>query len=190
MRLTRLFPALALAGVTLLAGCGGGGNNPPGAPGGGAAAGGGGAAPAPPAKDPEAGIERTLQPLPDNAFKAQLTVASPPAKLLRGQREIIVVRVKNTSGAEWPMRGRAGDGIFQVNVGDRWIAADGKDVKVDERVFLPRAVKPGEEFEVEFGVVAPDTSGDYTVEFDVVQEGVAWFRQKGSQPASVKVKVE
>jgi len=88
------------------------------------------------------------------------------------------------------MRGRAGDGFFQINLGDRWIDAAGQDVKVDERVFLPRAVKPGEEFEIPFTIVAPNKAGDFTVEIDMVQEGVAWFAQKGSQPARIKIKVE
>lgn len=182
MRLTRLFTVLALAGVTLAAGgCGGGGRTdapPPAASGAGAGA------------DPEAGIQRVLKPLDDNGFKAQLTAQDPPAKLRRGEHAAVVVRVKNTSGAEWPMRGRAGDGIYQVNVGDHWQTPDGKQAKVDERVFLPRAVKPGEEVEVEFTLVAPEASGDYVVELDVVQEGVAWFAQKGSEPLKLKVKVE
>ena len=77
-----------------------------------------------------------------------------------------------------------------VNLGDRWLSTDGKDMKVDERVFLPHAVKPGEEIELPFTMIAPDKAGDYTVEIDVVQEGVAWFSQKGSQPARLKIKVE
>ena len=185
MRLTRLFTVLALAGVTLCGGCGGRGTDSPGAP-----ANGGGSAATPAAKDPEASVERVLKPLADDGFKAQLTVQNPPAKLLRGQREVLIVRVKNTSAAEWPMRGRAGDGVYQVNLGDHWRDSGGKDVKVDERVFLPRAVKPGEEVELEFAVIAPDSSGDFVVEFDMVQEGVAWFSQKGSEPAKLKIKVE
>lgn len=143
-----------------------------------------------PTADPEAGLERVLKPLPDSGFKAQLTIASPPAKLGRGQRADVTVRVKNTSDTTWPVRGRAGDGIFQVNLGDRWIGADDKDVKADERVFLPRAVKPGEEVELTLGIVAPDTPGEYTVEVDMLQEGVSWFFKKGSKSARFKVTVE
>lgn len=183
MRIKRLLFALALAAcASPLAACGPEEPQTPGPR---------TAAESAPTADPEAGLERVLKPLPDSGFKAQVTVVSPPAKLGRGERADVTVRVRNTSNAEWPVRGRAGDGIFQVNLGDRWLAADGKtDVRADERVFLPRAVKPGEEVEITLVVVAPGAPGDYTVEVDMVQEGVAWFFQKGSQPARFKIKVE
>lgn len=181
MKLKKLLSALALAACASLASaCGpeepaGPGPRP--------------AAESAPAQDPEAGLERVLKPLPDSGFKAQVTVVSPPAKLGRGERADVTVRVKNTSDTAWPVRGRAGDGIFQVNLGDRWLQGD-KEVRVDERVFLPRAVKPGEEVEMPFVMIAPDAPGEYTVEVDMLQEGVAWFFQKGSQPARVKIRVE
>lgn len=166
---------IVLAGVSLLAGCSSPQNSA--------------TLPKSASADPEGSVERVLQPIPDSGFKAQITVVNPPATIARGQRADLTVRVKNTGDATWPMRGRAGDGIYQVNLGDRWIDSSGKDVKVDERVFLPRAVKPGEEVEMPFTIVA-DHAGDFTVEVDMVQEGVAWFVQKGSQPARFKIKVE
>lgn len=138
----------------------------------------------------EASVGRVLKVLPENGFKAEITVANPPTKLKIKQREELTVKVKNTSGAEWPMRGRAGDGIFQVNLGDAWRTMDGKQVKVDERAFLPNAVKPGEQVAIRFAIVAPDKAGDFVVEIDMVQEGIAWFVSKGSVPAKLKIKVE
>ena len=134
--------------------------------------------------------EQVLKPLPDNGFTAEITVVNPPTRLKMKQREELEVRVKNASGAEWPMRGRAGDGMFQVNLGDRWRTTDGKEVKVDERAFLPRAVKAGEQVEIPFVIIAPDKAGDFVVEIDMVQEGIAWFVNRGSVPAKLKIKVE
>lgn len=184
MKLRNFLTALALACAALLGGCGPEEptKTPTGAP--------AGAPASSTAGDPEAGLERVLKPLPDSAFKAQVTAAGPPQKLARGDRADVTVRVRNTGDAVWPVRGREGDGVFQVNLGDRWIDSKGRDVKVDERVFLPRAVKPGEEVELPLAIVAPDAAGDYVVEVDMVQEGVAWFFQKGSQPLRLKVKVE
>ena len=170
MKLKNLLAALACAAAL---GCGDG---EPGA--------------APGASDPEANLERVLKPLPDEGFKAQITVANPPERLARGERVDVSVRVKNASGAEWPMRGQAGSGNFQVNLGGHWLDADGKDVKSDQRSFLPKAVKPGEEFEATYALVAPDRAGAYTVEIDMVQEGVSWFAGKGSEPARLKIRVE
>lgn len=138
----------------------------------------------------EAAAERVLKPLPDNGFKAEITVVNPPTQLKINQREELAVKVKNASGAEWPMRGRAGDGMFQVNLGDGWRTTDGKEVKVDQRAFLPSVVKPGEQVEIPFVIVAPDKAGDFVVEIDMVQEGIAWFVSKGSVPAKLKIKVE
>ena len=139
--------------------------------------------------DPEA-AERVLKPLPDNGFKADVTVGNPPSSLARGQKAELIVRVKNVSGAEWPMRGRMTDGIFQVNLGDHWFQTTRREVKVDERAFLPRVVKPGDEVTIPFALVAPTQVGNFTVEIDMVQEGVAWFREKGSQPVRLNITVQ
>lgn len=140
--------------------------------------------------DPESQVERVLKTLPDNGFKAEIVVDNAPTSLRRGQRTNLTVRVKNISSAEWPMRGRIGDGMYQVNLGDHWFRAERKEVRVDERSFLPKAVKPGEDVNMQFTLIAPDEAGEFTVELDIVQEGVAWFREKGSQPARLKIKVE
>lgn len=142
------------------------------------------------AADPEGNVERTLKVLPDSAFKQEISLVNPPTTLAPGARADLTVRVKNTSDTAWPMRGRVGDGFYQVNLGDRWIDAADSDVKVDERVFLPRPLKPGEEAELPFVMIAPGKQGDYTVEFDMVQEGVAWFRNKGATPTKIKIKIQ
>jgi hypothetical protein len=173
MKLKYLSPALALACALTLAGCG---EDRPG---------GGAGTPAPPG----AAAARPPAPLPDNGFRATLTVANPPTKLAPGEPATLTVKVRNSSDVAWPLGGRPGDGFFQVNLGDHWLGADGKEVKVDERIAMPHAVGPGEEVERQLVIKAPDKPGDYVLELDVVQEGVAWFSQKGSQPLKLNVKV-
>jgi hypothetical protein len=175
MKFKNFLRVLMLATASLLAACGSNQTYAPALPAG---------------RTPEGSLERVLQPLPDSGFKAQIIVVDAPVRLARGQRADLTVRVKNASDASWPLRGREGDGIYQVNLGDRWIGPDGKDVKVDERVFLPRVVKPGETVEMSFAVIAPERAGDFVVEIDMVQEGIAWFAHKGSEPARLKIKVE
>jgi hypothetical protein len=134
--------------------------------------------------------------LPDNGFKAIITVAEPPAKLRSGQKQTIQVKVKNASDVLWYARGAAINTAptnkFYLAVGNRWLAAaDGKLVTdMDGRFGVDRDLKPGEETEVPLAITAPNTPGEYTLEVDLVQEQVAWFHDKGSTPARVRITVE
>jgi hypothetical protein len=38
-------------------------------------------------------------------------------------------------------------------------------------------------------VTAPSEPGDYTLEIDMVHEGVTWFKQRGARPLSINVTV-
>ncbi|HEX6732358.1 MAG TPA: hypothetical protein VF074_20235 [Pyrinomonadaceae bacterium] len=136
-----------------------------------------------------ASTARATGPLPDGGFRASITVANAPTELTTGAPVTLSVKVKNTGSAAWPMAGRAGDGFFQVNLGDHWKDKDGKDVKIDDRVAMPNDVAPGAEVERALVVKAPDKEGDYVLELDMVQEGVAWFAQKGSEALKLKIKV-
>jgi hypothetical protein len=134
--------------------------------------------------------------LPDNAFKAVIAIAEPPAKLRSGQKQTIQVKVKNASDVLWYARGAvantAPSNKFYLAVGNRWLAAaDDKLVSdMDGRYGVDHDLKPGEETTVPLTITAPKTPGEYTLEVDLVQEQVAWFHDKGSASARVKIKVE
>jgi hypothetical protein len=129
-------------------------------------------------------------PLPDEAFNADISAISLPAKMRRGQRETINVTVRNASNHLWPARGKK-DGQLFVNLGDAWLDAGGALVNnMDARSNLPVDLGPGEATQVKLTVVAPTRPGDYVLEFDMVQEGVTWFKAKGSKTLQVRVRVE
>jgi hypothetical protein len=134
--------------------------------------------------------------LPDNGFKAIISVSDPPAKLRTGQKEALQVNVKNASDVLWFARGarvnNAPTNQFYLAVADRWLAADGQKLitDMDGRYGLPRDLKPGEETNVPLVITAPGEPGDYILELDLVQEQVAWFHDKGSGTARVKIRVE
>lgn len=134
--------------------------------------------------------------LPDNGFKAVLSVADPPAKLRTGQKETIQVKVKNASDILWYARGaevnNAPSNQFYLAVGNRWLEAASEKLltDMDGRYGLPRNLKPGEETEVPLLITAPKDPGDYILELDLVQEQVAWFHDKGSGMARVQIRVE
>ncbi|HLM55998.1 MAG TPA: hypothetical protein VK422_07675 [Pyrinomonadaceae bacterium] len=134
-------------------------------------------------------------PLPDNAFKAQLTLPDPPTKLRAGQKETIQVRVKNSSDAPWWATGgevnEEGQGNkYYLATGNRWLNPDGKLVTdMDGRHGILKNLRPGEESDVPLVITAPKEPGDYLLEVDLIQEQVAWFSDKGSPTARTKVTV-
>ena len=132
--------------------------------------------------------------LPDNAFKAEITLLDPPAKLRAGQKETVRVKVKNASDVMWWARGaRANtrpDNKFYVAAGDRWLKSDGSLLtNMDGRYGIPKDLAPGEETELPLLITAPKEPGDYTLEVDLVQEQVAWFSEKGSPTAKTKITI-
>jgi len=145
------------------------------------------------AKGPEG--SRTPGPLPDKGFKAQITLTDPPVKFRAGQKETILVKIKNASDVIWWQRGgetnNRSDNQFYIAVGNHWLDKDGKTVAdLEGHGGIPKDLKPGEEIEAPLLITAPKIPGDYTLEVDLVQEGVAWFHEKGSPTANIKVKVD
>jgi hypothetical protein len=137
----------------------------------------------------------TPKALPDNGFKAELSLPDPPKKLRAGQKETVQVKVKNASDVQWYARGAEfntnPDNKFYLAAGNRWLKAEGEELvtNMDGRYGLPRDLRPGEELEVPLQVTAPKTPGEYILEVDLIQEQVGWFLDKGSPTTKVKVTV-
>lgn len=137
---------------------------------------------------------KTAGPLPDRGFRALLALKDAPTKLRTGQKETVVVRVKNASDVFWWARGAESNfndsNKFYIAVGDRWLQEDGKLLtEMDGRIGLPKDLRPGEEVEVPLAISAPTTPGNYILEVDLVQEQVSWFHEKGSPTARTNVTV-
>jgi hypothetical protein len=132
--------------------------------------------------------------LPKDAFKAQITIVDPPAKLRVGQKETIHVKIKNNSDVMWWSRGARvntrPDNKFYIASGNRWLKPDGSLVtNMDGRYGIPKDLAPGQETDTPLVVTAPMDPGDYILEIDVIQEQVAWFSDKGSPTAKTKITV-
>ena len=132
--------------------------------------------------------------LPDNGFKAVIEIPNAPTKLRTGQKETIQVKVKNGSDVMWYARGAAVNtnpgNKFYLAAGNRWLTSSEQLVTdMDGRYGLNKDLRPGEETEVPLLITAPKEPGDYVLEVDIVQEQVAWFHDKGSPTAKVKVTV-
>ena len=138
--------------------------------------------------------QKQAGPLPDSGFKAQITAPDPPERLRTGQVAIINIKVKNTSDVIWYQRGGMtsdrSDNKFYIAAGNRWLDKDGKLTSETEgHNGIPKDLKPGEETEMALQITAPKQPGDWTMQLDMVQEGVNWFSERGSPVTNVKVQV-
>ncbi|HLE63039.1 MAG TPA: hypothetical protein VI750_07865 [Pyrinomonadaceae bacterium] len=130
-------------------------------------------------------------PLPDRALKAELTLAEPLTTLKPGEKKTIKVKVKNASDVLWIVHGTGEGSKYRVAVGNSWLDSKGQLVtNMDGRYGLPLNLAPGRDVEVPLAITAPAQPGDYILELDIVQEGVAWFKDKGSEVLKVNVKVQ
>jgi hypothetical protein len=128
-------------------------------------------------------------PLPVGGYDAAVEALDPPSALTIGEVVHLKVKVKNVSGAIWPTSGQ-NDGIYQVQLGNHWLDANGQMVTMDDaRAALPHDIRPGAEVELLLTIRAPQTPGDYILELDMVQERVTWFADEESRTARMKIRV-
>ncbi|MDQ1640024.1 MAG: hypothetical protein QOF62_3363 [Pyrinomonadaceae bacterium] len=140
---------------------------------------------------PEPTISEVHAPLFEEAFNAVITMPQPPERLHAGEKQTIQVVVRNASDYLWPARGEAG-GKFFLNAGDIWLYAGTEELvnNLDGRTTIPHDIYPGEAIQLPLQITAPTTAGEYVLEIDMVQEGVGWFKDKGSTPLKVRIRVE
>jgi hypothetical protein len=138
----------------------------------------------------DAGEPRTPAPLPEGAFRAEFRASEIPSRVAAKERLKIRVAVKNAGDAVWPAPER-GLSPYRLSAANHWLDAEGRTVTNDDgRGTLPRDLQPGEETDITFQVNAPTRPGDYLLELDMLQEGVAWFALKGSNTLRVPVRVQ
>jgi hypothetical protein len=127
--------------------------------------------------------------LTDQAMRAGLKWPEPPSTLRAGLKETVYVRVKNRSDFVWSARARE-DGGYQLALGNHWLNDQNTIVVNDDgRSPLLFDLSPGDEIELPLTITAPSNAGEYVLEVDMVQEGVAWFGAKGSETLRARIKV-
>ncbi len=142
-----------------------------------------------PEVDKTTGAIEKGRPLPDNAFVARLSVAHAPATMRVGEKYELRVALKNESTVTWP--GRQPTWQYQLTIGNRWLNQSGGKVNdVDGRAALFEDLSPDATVELPLTITAPKQPGMYILQIDAIQEGVAWFGDRGSEILSLKIKVE
>jgi hypothetical protein len=133
-------------------------------------------------------------PLPAGAFKASWVSNDIAPVLARGKTARVHVTVKNVSEFEWPdRRGPTKTGSGAVRLSHRWLLPGTPIISLEgftPREELAAPVKPGESTTFTLDITAPASPGDYTLQFDLLQEFVAFFGDKGSPRLIIPVKVQ
>ena len=122
----------------------------------------------------------------DSWFRAVIQPARTELIASAGDVLTATVVVTNTSVRTW-----SAGGAHPVNVSYHWIQPDSRRVLIlnGERTALPRDLAPGEAATVIASVKVPNMPGALTLQWDLVQEDVAWFGSRGSRAAEVNVNI-
>jgi len=127
--------------------------------------------------------------LPDQDYRATLTLPGALPRFRAGERATALIRVQNDGQSVWPETTPTGHG-GRIVLGNHWLGRDGRVVVRDDgRAPLPRALWPGDAVEIPIVLTPPDAPGDYILELDLVQELLTWFGDKGSGTLRVPVSV-
>lgn len=115
---------------------------------------------------------------------------SEKVKVESGRRARVTLRVTNIGETRWLAGEGAGAGWTRIGA-HLYRAGASRDV-VDfdwHRQDLPRDVEPGDRVTLDAVLPPLVDPGEYVVAFDLVVEGLTWFADRGSNPASVGVVV-
>lgn len=130
--------------------------------------------------------------LPDDAFTSELSILNGNAMFIMNMEATtnLPIKIKNISNTTW-VGGCSLDTKHPINIAYHWLDVSGRIIIYDgQRTALPHDLKPGEEIVLNVTVLAPNKPGEYLLEFDMVQEQVAWFKDKGSHTALTSARIE
>lgn len=130
-------------------------------------------------------------PLEPSACRARIRPATDSLTGRAGELAPLRVEVENAGDGAWPCLGQS-DGGLRVWLGGH-LALPGDEFywRLDAmRTALGRDLDPGQRLTLEAWIALPEENGDYLLELDMVQEHVCWFRQRGSEGAVVRCRVE
>lgn len=135
-----------------------------------------GAAPEPLARvtAAEADAFNAVDRLPDDAYRAELTISTARRRLFAGTVAHLEVTARNLGSAHWPPAHRTRP---LIRLAYRWLDASTETVLVAEGLRTPfeETVLPGAQTIVMLAVEVPERTGRYVLEVDIVHELVRWF---------------
>lgn len=119
-------------------------------------------------------------------YACQLVPEKESFTSFEGERITVKFQIKNLGRASW----NSAD-THPCLLSYHLLDHEGKITRYENRRFpLPRMVKPDQSFEAAANVIAPLEEGLYILEFDLVREGISWFKDYGSPTAKVALAVK
>src|SRR2546423_1990069 len=113
---------------------------------------------------------------------SQLALISGPSSCRPNDELRFRVRLHNSGYARWLRGAEGGAEKGDVHLVAHLLHQDEQPISwYHAGAYLPHDVPPNETVEVEIALRAPDSAGNYLLEFDMVSEHLAWFEDLGSQ---------
>ena len=130
------------------------------------------------------------EPAPLSDFAQSSSLRSRPVERnLKPRQQIrLALRVSNPGTQPWPVTTMITSGRW-VHLSYHWVNEAGADVIEGARQVLPCGLRPQEETATGLTVTAPGQPGRYRLRLSLVQEGVAWFDQRGGRPLELEFDV-
>ncbi len=119
-------------------------------------------------------------------FRCSLETAQKKYRILQGSRISLQISIKNTGRKPWISSKNHPFALSYhvLDSGSRMIRLENK------RYPLPGKILPGQVIALDVPVHPPFTEGRFILEFDIVKEGITWFKDQGSKPLRVTVRVD
>jgi hypothetical protein len=134
--------------------------------------------------DARASSARGLQPNQSFRMDASLTFQTKEVTAPGGGTINIPVRVVNRSTIPFV----AGTGAAPFGLSYHLLSDEGREVRFNNaRSYFRRPLAPDEERIVDLAVDVPKAQGSYTVEADIVWEGITWLKDRGLETPSLRL---
>ncbi len=122
---------------------------------------------------------------PKLEYAAAITSKIKTGHSYEGERAELVLLLRNRGKREWTSQGP-----YPCFLSYHLLDRNGETLRFDNpRTPLPEAVRPGDAIEIGVRVKAPLEEGSYHLEFDLVREGLAWFKDYGSKTLVIPLRV-
>ena len=119
-------------------------------------------------------------------YAAAISADASELRALEGGAVEIGLRLKNRGKQEWSSRAK-NPCLISFHLLDE----KGQMLKFNNpRTALPKSALPGKKIEAEVRVKAPLDAGSYILEFDLVREGLEWFKDLGSRTLKIPLVVK
>lgn len=128
--------------------------------------------------------QQQYQLLSAEAYRARLR-AEKYLKINAGESLTIAVTVENVSTVTWQETTYSG-----IRLGNHWLNEKNEVICwFDGIANLDRDLLPNSVINLWLKVTAPDRPGFYKLELDLVEEGITWFKDRGSETNIVEIEV-